>query len=102
MFPVMGDAVAPYGMKKRTSASQTAERSQRYRDRRRNGVRVVQIEIDERDIFALANAGFITNDPSLNNEDIAFALEWIVELLAVGGIEIDKDQAVAVFEDIAG
>ena len=74
------------------SPSFAALRCRRYRDRKRNGVRIVPIEVSTRVIKALADRGLVSSA----NPDIATSIKLLLTVFAVGIASVNKAQLAAV------
>ena len=58
-----------------------AERQRRYRQRQKLGRRVFNVELDDRDIERLIDAGLLKEHQGLDDQSIATAISGLVESL---------------------
>jgi hypothetical protein len=77
-------------IKKGGILSSSATRAQRYRQRRRDGDVVVQVEVSAPAIAGLANYGLIDAD-NVTRDKISFALEVLLDAIERKAIEFDED-----------
>ena len=88
-------------MTSRTSASQAAERSRRYRARRREGSLIARVEILKYDADALVAAGFLDADERTDRALVGGAVELFLEALSRGVVDLDFEAVETMLDDLA-
>ena len=78
------------GMGKELIPSSSASRARRYRQRRRDGEIVVQVEVSVREIAGLANYGLLDAD-NVTRDGVALALEVLLDGISKGAVDLDEN-----------
>ena len=84
-------------MTDQTSPQSPAERSRRYRERQRDVVRVLQIEIDKALLDGLVSYGFIAEESAKDRECIEDGVAILMKAVADKGISF-RAEWIASFE----
>ncbi len=73
------------------AAPSPAARSRRYRQRRRDGWRVIKLPVHQEYVDALVDHSFLAEGDADDRQKIAAAVDLLLFVLAAGAIEIDYD-----------
>ena len=87
---VAGKSLDDRGMTQETAFSSSASRSRRYRQRRREGVFVVPVEVGAPALNGLVRYGLIDAD-NVTRDEISFALEILLDAVSKGAIDLDEN-----------
>ena len=68
-----------------------AERSRRYRERRRDGVHLINLEVDEQMVRGLVKLGLIDLAAGKDRDQIEETLTFLVEAIAEDGIQFTDE-----------
>ena len=68
-----------------------AERSRRYRERRRAGVHLINFEIDAPTLKGLIALGFVAADDSRNRDCIEDGISMLMQAVSEGGVTISEE-----------
>ena len=68
-----------------------AARSRRYRARRRDGWRIIEVSVHAEYVRALVTHRLLAETDATNREKVASAIDLLLFCLADGAIEIDSD-----------
>ena len=79
-------------MTEQIAATSSADRSRRYRQRRRDGWRVVKLPVHDEYVDALVNHAFLAEGDADDREKVAEAIDLFLFVLAEGAVEIDYDR----------
>lgn len=78
-------------MPSQTIESSSAARQRRYRQRQREGWRVVKLPVHDEYFRALVDQSFFAEGDADDRQKIAAAVDLLLFVLAAGAIEIDYD-----------